>query len=318
MSVKRSIAGWLAAVLGILSLPNPMRAGTNTVFDFLRNDPSARPAALAGSFVCVANDPVSLFYNPAALGTVAQPTGSLGFFKHLLDINSGYIVYSEPFDDIGTFGAGIIYTNYGSFTETDDVGNAIGTFSASDLAVSFGYANTLGENLFYGAALKFIYSSIAGYTSTALAGDVGIFYTIPESKITMGASLKNIGAQLHTYLGTREDLPFDVTVGASIIPKGLPLLLNVNFHRLNDQQDTFIDHLRSFSIGGEFTLSKTLLFRVGYDNALRQDLKIGTSAGLAGISAGIGVAVKQYGFDYSISSLGKVGELHRVSISSTF
>lgn len=317
--MKRPLPGWWILLLSLSCVPPPAaQGGTNTVFDFLRNDPSARPAALAGSFVCVANDPVGLFYNPASLGTVAQPSGSLGFFKQLLDINSGFIVYSEPFEDIGTFGAGIIYTNYGSFTETDDVGNPTGTFRASDLALSIGYSNTLSDNLFYGAALKFIYSSIAGYTSTALAGDVGIFYTIPDSKITMGASLKNIGAQLSTYLGSRENLPFDVTIGGSIVPKGLPLLLNVNFHRLNDQADTFIDHLRAFSVGGEFTLSKTLQLRVGYDNALRQDLKIGTSTGLAGISAGIGVAVKQYTFDYAISSLGKVGELHRISVGSTF
>ena len=316
--MKRDILGWIGIVIGLSLVPMKAGAGTNTVFDFLRNDPSARPAALAGSFVCVANDPVSLFYNPASLGTVAQPSGSVGFFKQLLDINSGFIVYSQPFEDIGTFGAGILYTNYGSFTETDDLGNPRGTFNASDLALSVGYSNLLGDNLFYGAALKFIYSSIAGYTSTALAGDVGIFYNIPESRITMGASLKNIGAQLSTYLGTKEDLPFDVTIGGSIVPKGLPLLLNVNFHRLNDQADSFIGHLRAFSVGGEFTLSKTLQLRVGYDNALRQDLKIGTSTGLAGISAGVGVAVKQYMFDYAISSLGKIGELHRISVSSTF
>jgi hypothetical protein len=301
-----------------MALPSMALGGTNTVFDFLRTDVSARPAALAGSFVCVANDPVSLFYNPASLGTIEQSTGSVGFFKHLLDINSGFIAYSESFEDLGTFGAGIIYTNYGSFTETDDVGNTIGSFHASDLALSLGYSNTLDENLFYGVAVKLLYSSIATYTSTALAGDLGLFYAIPESRMTMGISIRNLGAQLSTYLGTREDLPLDVTIGASVVPKGLPLLLNINFHRLNDQADSFLGHLRAFSVGGEFTLSKTIQFRVGYDNALRQDLKIGTSAGLAGISAGLGINVKQYRFDYSISSLGKVGELHRVTISSTF
>jgi len=292
--------------------------GTNTAFDFLRNDVSARPAALAGTFVAVANDPASLFYNPAALGTLDAPAGTVGFFKHLLDINTGTLVYSQSFEDIGSFGAGIIYTNYGSFTETDELGNSIGSFNASDLALSLGYSNTLDQNLWYGAALKVIYSSIAGYRSTALAGDVGLFYASPENKATLGASIRNIGGQLSTYLGTKEDLPLDVTIGGSIVPKGLPLLLNVNLHKLNEKAETFIDRLHAFSVGGEFTLSKTLQLRIGYDNDKRRDLKIGTSTGLAGFSAGLGVTVKQYRLDYAISSLGKVGELHRISVSSTF
>jgi hypothetical protein len=292
--------------------------GTNTAFDFLRNDVSARPAALAGSFVSVTNDPTSIFYNPAALGTLNAPTGSIGFFKHLLDINTGYLAYSQAFEDIGTFGAGIIYTNYGSFTETDELGTTLGSFNASDVAFSVGYSTTLDENLWCGAAVKFIYSSIATYHSTALAGDIGLLYVVPESKATVGVSVRNIGGQLSTYLGVREDLPLDITVGGSIVPKGLPLLLNVNLHRLNDQTDSFIERFRAFSIGGEFTLSKSLQLRIGYDNDKRQDLNIGTSTGLAGFSAGLGISVKQYRLDYAISSLGKVGELHRISVSSTF
>ena len=294
-------------------------AGTNTAFDFLRNDVSARPAALAGSFVSVTNDPTSLFYNPATLGTLDQPTGSVGFFKHLLDINSGYVAYGQSFEDIGWFGAGITFTNYGTFTEMDDLGNASGnTFSASDLLLTIGYSNLLDVNLYYGASLKFIYSSIAGYNSTALAGDLGLFYQIPDSRVTIGASIKNIGAQLSTYDGVQENLPLDLTIGGSVVPKGLPLLLNVNFHRLNDAADSFGDRLAGFTVGGEFTLSKTIQLRFGYDNARRQDLKIGSSAGLAGFSAGLGISVKDYRFDYAISSLGKIGELHRISISSTF
>ncbi len=141
---------------------------------------------------------------------------------------------------------------------------------------------------------------------------------MPGSKATVGVSVRNIGAQLSTYLGAQEDLPLDVTIGGSIVPKGLPLLLSLNFHKLNDNTDTFIERFRPFSIGGEFTLSKTLLLRIGYDNDKRRDLKIGTSTGLAGFSGGLGITVKQYRFDYAISSLGKVGELHRISISSTF
>jgi hypothetical protein len=273
---------------------------------------------MAGSFAAVLNDPNSIFYNPAALGTIEAPTGSLGFFKHLLDINVGYVSYSQPLEeDMGWLGSGAIYSNYGSFAETDDLGNVLGTFSASDLAFMVGYANELERNLYYGVNVKFIYSSIAGYKSTALAGDVGLFYNIPGSRVTLGASIRNVGVQLSSYISTKEDLPLDVLVGGSIVPRGLPLLLNVTVHKLNENTESFADRFRAFSVGGEFTLSTVLQVRFGYNNEQRKDLKIGTSSGLAGFSGGIGITVREYRVDYSLSSLGKIGNLHRISIATT-
>lgn len=288
------------------------------VYPFLRNDYNARAAALAGSVITVQDDPTSLFYNPAGVATLTRDRGSIGFFKHLSDINAGFLTYSTSFEGIGRFGAGLQYTSYGSFEETDALGNVLGTFGANDLAVTVGYGLTLEENLFVGGAVKFIYSGIASYTSTGVAGDLGILYTIPASRFAVGMSIRNLGAQLSTYAGIQESLPLDVGIGASIIPKGLPLLLNVGFHSLNVQTESFSDRFRSFTVGGEFTLSKVLLFRFGYDNAKRRDFKIGTSADLAGFSTGIGVLAGGYSFDYALSSLGKAGLLHRISVSTAF
>ncbi|MDH3252208.1 MAG: type IX secretion system protein PorQ [Ignavibacteria bacterium] len=293
-------------------------AGSNTTYDFLRNDVGARAAAMAGSFVSMTEDPTVLFYNPAALSTLGTPQGSIGFFKHLLDINSGYVSYSQSVNDVGNFGAGVVFTNYGSFDETDDIGNTLGTFSANDFAFVLGYSNVLDENLYYGANVKFIYSKIAGYSSTGIAGDVGILFRVPDSRLTFGASIRNVGSQLTSYLSTREDLPLDVAIGASVVPRGLPLLLNLNFHKLNEEVDTFGDRFRAFSIGGEFTLSSVLRARFGYDNERRKELKIGTSAGLAGFSGGLGITISEYTVDYALSSLGKVGSLHRISIARPF
>jgi hypothetical protein len=313
---------WLAgavvfAVAGAL-LTAPAHAASNTTYAFLRDDVSARAAALAGSFVSVTNDPNMLFYNVAGLGTLDVPRGSVGFFKHLLDINSGYVSYSQEIEEIGHVGAGITYTNYGSFTETDEAGNDLGSFGASDLSFAVGYSNEIEQNLTYGASLKFIYSSIAGVNSSALAADAGILYVIPDSKIALGASIRNLGTQLSSYLATREKLPLDVTIGGSIVPRGLPLLLSVNLHRLNDDVSGFIDRFRGFSVGGEFTLSKVVQLRFGFDNARRKDLKLGTSSGLAGFSAGLGINTGDYRIDYAVSSLGKIGNFHRISIGSTF
>lgn len=305
----------LAAILLLGSLGF---AGSNSTYDFLRTDVGARAGALAGSYVSIINDPTTLFYNPAGLSTLETPAGSIGFFKHLLDINSGYVVYSQPYEDLGYFGVGIVYMNYGSFTRTDELGNQLGTFSSNELAVSLSYSNMFEEHLSYGVNAKFIYSGIAEFSSTALAADFGILFTIPDERINLGISLRNIGTQLSKYVSTRESLPADLTIGGSVVPKGMPLLLNLGFHKLNEDAGSFSSRFKSFSVGGEFTISRVIQARIGYNNEQRQDLKTGTSAGLAGFSGGIGITVKEYKLDYALSSLGSIGSLHRITIGTTF
>jgi len=306
-----------AGVALLLGAP-PAGAGSNTVYNFLRNDVGARAGAMAGSFVTMTNDPTAYFYNPASGATIDGPRGSLGFFKHVLDINAGHLVYGQQVEDLGFFHGGILFTHYGSFTETDERGTPLGTFSAADFALSVGYSDSPLEHLFYGVTAKFVYSGIGSYSSTGLAADAGILYTIPESRLALGASLRNLGTQMSSYGGSGESLPVDLTVGASVVPRGLPLHLHLNFHRLTDAADSFGDRFRWFTIGGEFTLSSALQVRLGYDNGRRQDLKIGSSAGLAGFSIGLGLKVSDYQVDYALSSLGEIGNLHRVSLAACF
>lgn len=288
------------------------------VFEFLRTDMNPRSAALGGSFISNHDDPNVIFYNPAGLKLLSNSPASFSFTKHLLDINLASVSFSKEFDNIGRFGAGIKYINYGSFTETDENGNKGSDFNASELAFIIGYANSLDENFYYGTNVKFIYSGIAGYSSTAAAFDVGLHYNIPSQELNIGISLNNIGSQLSTYLNTKEDLPFDMGFGISKKLEHLPLRLSLDFHKLNMERDNFGQRFKAFSVGAEFSLSKVLSLRLGYENEKRNDLKIGTFAGLAGFNIGLGAKINEYNFDYAYSSMGQIGSLHRIGVSTTF
>ncbi len=222
---SRRNGGRLFLSLSIILLTcGPIHAQDAT-YTFLLNDVGARAAGMAGSFFSMRNDVNTIFYNPAGLATITRPEASFGYLKNLLDINSGYLSYAQDLSDIGKIGIGINYVNYGTFDETDELANKIGTFSAGDLAVSVGFATEFEENLYYGIAGKFIYSSIADAASSAIAADFGILYVIPGANpVSIGASVRNLGTQLNPYLSTRESLPLDVNVGASVKPQHLPLL----------------------------------------------------------------------------------------------
>ena len=289
-------------------------------FDFLRVEPGARASSLAGAFDTYTDDPNAMFYNPATLSTITQNKVSGGFGKYLLDINFGTLAYAQKYKDIGWFGLGVKYFDYGSFDRADENGAATGeTFGANDLMVSVGFSNYIYEVVNYGVTVKYVYSGIAEYKSSAVALDFGLLYLIPEQQIGIGLGVNNLGAQLDSYIDTKEKLPLDLRVSFSKKLEHTPARISVTFSKLNESREKLIQHIKSFAIGGEFTFSEHVAVRLGYNNEKRQDMKLGTSLGIAGFSTGLGIKfADKYMFDYSLNSLGKVGSTHRVNIGYIF
>jgi hypothetical protein len=299
----------------LCSFFSPAFSQSDKIYNFLNLGVDARSSALANSFVSVQDDVNSIFYNPAGLSTITTSQGSVGFFKYLLDINSGNAAYGQQYKDIGYVGVGIRYVNYGSFKKFDEQSNEIGTFGANDLALSLGFAKNFTEKLSYGVNLKFIYSNIDEFSSTALAADLGMLYASPLDKLSAGISIMNLGMQLSKYASTKEDLPLNLTVGASKALDYLPLTVSVAFGNLTEEQDNFFDRFKNFAVGGEFVLNNYVNLRIGYNNQQRQDLKTGSGLGLAGFSAGLGIKVNRYRLDYGFNSMGNIGSTHRINVN---
>lgn len=289
--------------------------GQNT-YEFLRMNMSARAAALGGSFVSDNDDPNVIFYNPAGLSYLTKNPVSFSFVKHLVDINLASLAYSTNLKSIGRIGVAVQYINYGTFIAADEMGNKTGRYKAGEVAFIGGYSNMLAPEFSYGVNIKFIYSSIADRTSTAFAFDVGLHYSIPSDQVEIGFAILNMGSQITAYYSTKEDLPLDIVMGVSKRLQHLPLDLFLDFHELNRRTGNFFSKFNAFSIGAEFRLSKALRLRFGYNNERRNELRIGTFAGLAGFDVGLGVVISGYRFDYGYSSLGLIGALNRISISA--
>ncbi|HMQ80343.1 MAG TPA: type IX secretion system protein PorQ [Ignavibacteria bacterium] len=289
-------------------------------FDFLRVETGAKASSLAGAFDTYTDDPNAMFYNPASLSTITNNKISAGFGKYLLDMNFGTLAYAQKYKELGWFGIGVKYFDYGSFDRADESGTQTGeTFNANDLMVSVGYGNYIYEKINYGITVKYIYSGIAEYKSSAIAMDFGMQYHMPESQLSLSFGVLNLGAQLSSYISTKEKLPLDIRVGISKRLEHTPVRLNVTFSKLNESREKLLQHLKAFSIGAEFIFSDYVSARLGYDNESRQDMKLGTSLGISGFSTGLGIRfAEKYVFDYSLNSLGKVGSTHRVNLGYIF
>ena len=296
------------------------------LYSFLRNDASARSAALAGSFVAVHDDPVSLFYNPAGIASAEDNQLSVTFFKHVQDINSGFVVYNTSLQTLGvqssspaakgSVALGVNYVNYGTFQRLDRNGAPAGaSFGGGDIAFSVGYANELDSNWFYGVAVKYINNRLENVSAGALAVDAGMLYRIPKANVNIGLSVLNAGVQVATVNGSQEALPLDVRLGVNHRLRGLPLLLNLTFTRLADNVPVFTDRLLNFAIGGEFYFGSAVRVRIGYDNQRRRELAADAQPRLAGFSGGVGIALEKFSFDYALTALGMPGDVHRFSLN---
>ena len=292
--------------------------GQDHTFDFLKIDMSARAGALGGSFIANNDDIDVIFYNPAGLGTLTGKPASFSFVKYLVGINLASVAYSQEVGDLGRFGGAIQYINYGNFTGADEYGNITGQFKAGEIAFLLGYANTLSENFYYGINGKVIYSSIDGRSASAIAADFGLHYSVPSEGIDFGFSILNAGTQMTSYYSIKEKLPVDIAAGVSKKMEHIPIKLYLDFRKLNESQDKFSDRFKAFSIGAEIAMSKVMTLRLGYNNERRTELTTGSFAGLAGFNLGLGFLISDYHFNYGFSSLGQIGSLHRISISTNF
>ena len=109
----------LPVILSILFFIS-IKINAQNTYEFLRLDMSARAGALGGSFVSNNDDPDVIFYNPAGMELLTDNPISFSFVKHLLDINLASLSYSTEISDLGRFGAGVKYINYGSFIGADE------------------------------------------------------------------------------------------------------------------------------------------------------------------------------------------------------
>jgi hypothetical protein len=309
----------LLLLIGSMMQPILLQAQTTSLFQFLRFGQSARSAGMGGAMLAVEGDNTGVMFNPAMVGTAKGRSVDMTVLKHISDINSGFLLFSDTLESIGgRFSTGVVYTNYGTFERADEFGTKLGTFGGLDLAVQGTYAASIDTSFYYGATVKFLMTSFEDIRSTALAVDAGVLYKLPKLSTNVAFSVLHTGAQLTATPGAISDLPFDMRLGVNHRLKGLPLLLNLTLYNIADKNKEMSERLTTFTVGGEFYLSSVIRARVGYDNGIRQGAAFGNAGGLSGVSFGVGLVTDYLNFDYAFSSINSAVLLNRISLYVPF
>lgn len=321
--------------------------GGQDAFEFLSMSSSSRVTALGGALVTVHDDDVALgLHNPAVLDSMMHNQLSFNHNFHLAGISNGFVNYGRILPWYGlTAHAGIQYVNYGNFRLTDEIGNILGEFDASELAVVLGVGKRLNERIRAGINLKAISTNYESYSSTGLASDLGLYYENPASRFSAALVIQNLGIQLSSFTDNNASLPFDVQIGVSQRLKHLPFRFTVTGHNLHrygiryddpnvvvtadpfgnvEEENSFnqgIDNIfRHLIFSGEFLLGRkeNLRLRFGYNHLRRQELKVTQFRSLGGFSFGVGLKIYKFRIDYGVGYHHLGGSANHLSISTNF
>ncbi len=330
----------ITVLLVLLSQVALAQKGGESTYSFLGLANSARVASLGGEVVSIKDDDLNMvFHNPALLTAGMHNNLTLNYVNYFAGVNYGYASYAYSAGEKGNFGAGMHYVNYGTFDRTDELGNAQGTFKASEYALNLFYSRSfLDSALTAGVNLKPIYSSMEQYSSFGLAVDLGVTYHLSKSMTTFGLVLKNMGAQITSYTSTREPLPFEIQAGVTQGLAHAPFRFTITFQHLerwdlsytlqdddvsfsDDAEksgfDDFADNLmRHVILGTEFLIGENFHIDLGYNYKRRKEMQVNARPGMVGFSAGFGFRVSKFHFSFGRASYHLAGGTSHFSLTT--
>lgn len=310
------------------------QTGGDNVYEFLNLTHSGLISSLGGSNVSLNSENLNLAYhNPALLNPGMGKSLALNYVNYFAGINYGLAMYSESYQGIGNFAAGLTYLNYGTFTEADASGNITGTFGASEYALSLIYSREINSLFSVGINFKPVLSHLEKYTSFGFAFDVGASYHNTSGLFSAGIVVRNAGCQVTTYTGEkREKLPFEITGGISRQLAHAPLRFSLTLRHLEKydlthdysgttpgnnyfQSSEFLENiLRHGILGIEIIPHKNFYISAGYNYQRRKELQIESKISMVGFSWGFGINTSVINMELGRATYHLAGSSTHISI----
>lgn len=306
---------------------------------FLLIGQGARATAMGSAFVAIADDPSSMYWNPAGLASVEDGAVVFDHTNWISDVTYNYVAATYGLGGMGTIGVSFTSSSYGDMNVTT-VDEPLGTgeiFSASDAVFSIGYGINLTDNFAIGFNPKFVHQSIWKMSATAFAIDMGVKYRTPFEGIILAMSISNFGTKMKMtgnsnvviYDSDPENTGNNGNIPANLQTDewSLPLMFRVGLgytakftedHKLAIAVDALhpSDNYESVNVGAEYSFSDVVFLRGGYRSLFLDESEESFTLGVGLKQMLLGnVAVK---FDYSYADFGRLEEIQKFSVGITF
>jgi uncharacterized protein UPF0164 len=317
--VKRHIAA-----LGLIGVLVPGMAGAANIFakvgtfdgQFLKIGVGARPEAMGGAFVGMADDANALFWNAAGIARIDLDKSQLmiSHTQWVADLqleHVGYVFHVKRFP--GAFGIQARALTMKPMVETtafqpDPVVGTGRTFDAGMMTVGLTYARSFTDKFSAGFTANFIHEGLAELSQQTYAFDIGTLYDVGTAGMKIGMSISNIGSQ-EKFIDRSARIPSIFRVGTSATlfqSTDQKLIGSFEFSHPPDNAERL-------NVGGEYAFRKYVFLRGGYN--INYD-----SEGIAG-GVGFHFPVSVAGMadlDYAYTDMKDLGGAHRFSLKFQF
>ena len=311
----------MVAAIAVASFSCAFADDGSTAYNFLDVTQSSRIYGLGGVNVSIVDDNVMTSdQNPALLGPEVGKQVGLSYMRYMGGTNFASVRYGMGLTEHSAFAVGVRYYGYGNMTATDITGQTVGTFSASDIAVTLGYSHDITDRLRGGINLKLITSSYDQYSALALGTDLGINYYNDEEDTSLSLAVSNLGGQIKRFDESYDRLPIDVRLGFSRTLSAAPLRLSVTAFNLTkwhlpytdvgdgtamaefETKDTFASNLfRHLVFAAEVIPNDNFYIGLGYNYKNRTDMSRDSRSFVSGFSATAGFNARGFSIGAAIA-----------------
>lgn len=344
--IKKSIISFIILVFllttGILqaqtdsqNVTSVNRVGT-TAAQFLKIGAGARPIGMGGAYAALANDILSVYWNPAGLSRIIGNGEAV--FNHaawLADTDYNFAAFSFNLGGMGAVGFQVI-----SLSTPEQPVRTVFTpegtgqvWSANFISLGITYAKNLTDRFSIGVTAKYVRERIFNVSSKGGAFDIGILYRTPLNSLTLGASITNFGTKMRLdgrdlfvninpvqsgqgavsevpgqYRTEYYDMPLNLKFGLAwqaIKNETIQLVVAADGTQPNDNSE----HINS---GAEIGFLNTIFLRTGYKALFLENSEQGLTFG-AGIKYNtVGLNLK---LDFGWADYGRLNNVKFVSFA---
>jgi len=305
--------------------------GSNA-YTFLNIPQSAHALALGGTNIAVIDDDINLIdQNPALLGPEIGMQVGFNYMNYFGSSNFAGVKFGMAAGERGAWAVGIQYLGYGSMEQTEPDGTISGKFSPQDLTFNGMYSHDFTDRLRGGINVKMVYSHYADYSALAMATDLGINYYDPDHDSSLSVVVRNLGGQLKRFGEHHDNLPIDLQFGwmkglgsfqinitaTNLTRWKLPYYVHDNETNTEELKSGFASNLfRHLIFGLQYSPTDRFYVAAAYNYKTRTDMSTYQRNFFSGISLGMGLKVKGFGFGVAYAQPHKGGSQIMLNIAA--
>lgn len=315
------------------------KTGT-TAAKFLNILVGPRAIGMGAAYAAVANDPYSMYWNPAGIADIDKYKAAFSYTKVFADVKLNYVAAVIPAGEFGSIGFNVtaLFMNDMEVT-TENYPEGTGElFSAGSFALGLSYARNITTNFSAGINIKYIRENIYNSSANGFAFDVGTKFLTPFWDVMFASSITNVGTKMQmsgddllirhdqdpTRNGNNETIDANYKTDEFDLPLRLQVGLSKEFELLEGQKVTVAvdaihpnDNDQWVNTGIEFSLFDNLLaLRAGYKTLFLKDSQ-------EGLTLGFGLAYDKFGnigiaVDYAYQKYEYLEDIHSFGICLSF